>query len=386
MDNLKIKVVKQNNQSGSMKLNAGIKVKNATATISETVKDCRSELSFKIGSKVKHKEEGICGEIKFVGSDKIAVVWEDNTRERILLSDAQEVLEYVDSAQSQVAPLVPQISDRDEDEENGTTMINAPSPKPVSPSSAAVDAALAALEEDELNEDVEVNSVNLTEIKMQRKINQLETKLTAKQTNNIKEKIAKDLVDLSIAKGIIDSDDSELEMTKILSMDDTQFNAYQKSIVEYETDGSVVTSDEEISEELDEAEIALRKIKGNGGQPIIGDFTNKVAKEVPLSGSGEKRSLGDIKDSKFTWDNQYSVPEFGDQVVSELIEKLNSRTTVAASHQPTVEKANLPGFENLQGLTKPLVVTSNKPIAAFPSNTSLKDLIGSLDWTTLKRS
>ena len=375
MSNLKIKVIKDNNiELNSSKIDT-YKVKSNI--IANKVQDCRLELKqFKIGTKVKHKEEGILGEIKFVGFDKIAVVWQDNTRERMILSEAQETLEYVDSAQSQVSPLAPQISKEDEEE----NVIDNKNPE----MDDMFESAIASLN-DETTSDEDSEHIDIEKIKMQRKINQLENKLTVKQSNNMKEKIANDLINLAVIKGMIEKDDSQLEMTKILAMNDQQLKEYQSSIVDYETDGNVITSEVESNDIFDEAELALRKIKGNGGQPIIGDFTNKTTMSSNFSSSDEKRSLGDIKDTKFTFDNQFSVPSFGDHVVSELIDKLNNKTVISTQEKQGEVSTSLKGFENLTGLTKPLVV-ANKPAAAFPTNTGLKDLMSDLGWTTLKRS
>ena len=66
--------------------------------------------SFKIGQKIKHKEENIYGTVRFIGKNHIAVAWDDNTRERFNFNDIHEHLSYVDSIQTLVAPLTPQIS------------------------------------------------------------------------------------------------------------------------------------------------------------------------------------------------------------------------------------------------------------------------------------
>ncbi len=337
------------------------------------------------GSKVKHKEEGIVGEIKFIGSEKVAIVWEDNTRERISFDEARKNLEYIDDIQSIVAPTTSQMS------YNPTV-------------NQMLDKAIASLDEDELDDEIiEVGSVegiltsekdfDIEKIKMQRTINDLNDKLVEKKNVSMKEKIARELVDVAIMKGIIDSDDLDLEIAKILSFGDIEFENYKTSIVDYETDGSIVTSSfAPIQPELTEAERMLARIKGNGGKGIIGDFSkdlNVRASGTPqtisnnVSSSAERRTLAEIKDDKFTFAKvNEKIPTFEEQFENILISKVNENPrTIEASY--IEEPKELPGFENLQGLKKPLRVTEKA--ASFPTNTSLKDLFGEMNWTTLSK-
>lgn len=337
------------------------------------------------GSKVKHKEEGIVGEIKFIGSEKVAIVWEDNTRERISFDEARKNLEYIDDIQSIVAPTTSQMS------YNPTV-------------NQMLDKAIASLDEDELDDEIiEVGSVegiltsekdfDIEKIKMQRTINDLNDKLVEKKNVSMKEKIARELVDVAIMKGIIDSDDLDLEIAKILSFGDIEFENYKTSILDYETDGSIVTSSfAPIQPELTEAERMLARIKGNGGKGIIGDFSkdlNVRASGTPqtisnnVSSSAERRTLAEIKDDKFTFAKvNEKIPTFEEQFENILISKVNENPrTIEASY--IEEPKELPGFENLQGLKKPLRVTEKA--ASFPTNTSLKDLFGEMNWTTLSK-
>ena len=337
------------------------------------------------GSKVRHKEEGIIGEIKFIGSEKVAIVWEDNTRERIGFDEARKNLEYIDDIQSIVAPTTSQMS------YNPTV-------------NRMLDQAIASLDEDESDDEIiEVGSVegilisekefDIEKIKMQRTINDLNDKLIGKKTDSMKEKVAKELVDVAIMKGIIDKDDLDLEIAKIMSFDDVEFENYKTSILDYETDGSeVISSYAPIQPEMTEAERMLARIKGNGGKGIIGDFSKELnvhASAVPqtisnnVSSSAERRTLAEIKDDKFTFAKvNEKIPTFEEQFENILSAKINeNQRNIEASY--IEEPIELPGFENLQGLKKPLRVTERA--ALFPTNTNLRDLFQEMGWTTLSK-
>lgn len=337
------------------------------------------------GSKVKHKEEGIVGEIKFIGSEKVAIVWEDNTRERISFDEARKNLEYIDDIQSIVAPTTSQMS------YNPTV-------------NQMLDKAIASFDEDELDDEIiEVGSVegiltsekdfDIEKIKMQRTINDLNDKLVEKKTDSMKEKIAHELVDVAIMKGIIDCDDLDLEITKILSFNDNEFENYKISVLDYETDGSEVTSSfAPIRPEMTEAEKMLARIKGNGGKGIIGDFSKELnvrASGTPqtisnnASSSVERRTLAEIKDEKFTFAKvNEKIPTFEEEFGNILSSKINENQRVVEANY-IEEPKELPGFENLQGLKKPLRVTEKS--SSFPTNTSLKDLFKEMNWTTLSK-
>lgn len=375
MNTLKVKINKMESYIESASLN-----KNA-------IKDsCNNEVKihddFKpfqliLGKKVKHKEEDIIGEIKFIGNQKIAIVWEDNTRERMTINEARSSLEYVDDIQSLVAPTSSQMS------YNPTV-------------NRMLDKAIAALDEEE-NDIVEVGNIegvitsdviDIEKIKMQRKIEELNNKLTDKNTNFMKEKIANEIITLAVSKGIIDNDDSDIEMQKVLSFNDDEFEKYKNSVLEYEDDGSIVTSTSApVPVNLTEAEIMLQKIKGNGGNGIIGDFSNELkvhTSEANNSTSGlEKRSLAELRDEKFTFSKvDQKIPTFEDQfesILSNSLQNMNHTNSV-----PVVkENKELPGFENIQGLKKPIRVTEKS--SAYPSNTTLSELFSNMNWTTISK-
>ncbi|MFW6015674.1 MAG: hypothetical protein ACOCRK_04495 [bacterium] len=333
--------------------------------IKDKIKKHKKNIDFKVGQKVKHKEEGIIGEVKFVGS-KIAIAWDDNTRERLTLEDAIESLDYVSDIQNEIAPLAPQITKSKEDEE--------------------------------ITSNVEDEEIDIEKIKMERKIEKLESQLDEKNADSVKDKVANDLIDLMIAKGMIEEDDREIEKTKIIAMNDNQFENYRQEIVAFD-DSHKVTSQAESYEPLTEAERALQKIKGNGGRGIIGDFSNQTSSTSNMTaprqvsagtGNGnEGRNLNSVKDKKFTYNsykNNDIPPSFSDQfsdILSSKLQQQRSKQPQQLEKKTAEQKQTLPGFENLQGLTKPVQITEKS--ASFPSNTSMKELISELDWTTLSK-
>ncbi|MFW6243334.1 MAG: hypothetical protein ACOC2W_04175 [bacterium] len=327
-------------------------------------KENNIEIEFKKGQMVKHIEEKIVGEIKHIGTEKVVIAWEDNTRERMNVNEAKDNLEYIDDVQDSISPLSPQ----------------------------------RTKQEDEIESNIEKNNdnIDIEKIKMKRKIEQLEDKLTKKSSNNIKNKVADDLIDLMVSKGMIDEDDREIEKTKIIAMDDNEFNQYKDEVINYD-DSHKVSSKTESYEPLTEAERALQKIKNSGGKGIIGDFSNQTnnsqitPREISANtNSSDKRALNTLKDKKFTYDSykKNEIPSsFAEQFTNILSNKLSEqpskKTTQNNKEIKTANKKSLPGFENLQGLTKPLQISEKS--SSFPSNTSMKQLMNNLEWTTVSK-
>lgn len=385
MSELKIKVVQQ-------KANKNLNSYKIKTDIVATEKNQQTFTNLILGTKVKHKEEGIVGEIKFIGVDKVAVVWEDNSRERFSLAEAKEILDYVDNAQSQVSPLTPQISDKEEVESKFTPEVN-----------DIMDMALAALEE-EYDEDGEpVHKVDLEKVKLQRENAMLKNAKLSTATEQMKERIAKEVVDLAVKKGMIDPDDVDQEVLSVMLLDDEGFNSYKQSIVEFEDDGSQVTSSydnhdmsdyEGMTKEEMEGMKLLKRIQNNGGKGIIGDFNKGVEMETKNKEDLiPKRSLADLGGEmpKLSWDknakeatkqvvaNQQS-PTL--QVADEMIANLKAKGIQSVNeHVFEFEELqiDLSGFQNLAGLKKPLRM-EQKPAYESPTNTSMKDLFSSFNW------
>jgi hypothetical protein len=368
---LRIKVV-----SSSININTTENKNSNNYKIKPEVK--KSKLEIKLGSNVKYKDDNIIGKITFIDDTKIIVTWNDESKQRIKLSDIESELEYVDDIETIVSPM--------------TTQRHTPENKTAN---IAIDKALNSLSEDIIDDDMIESNIrqpeeaDIEKIKLQRQVNELQDKLNNKSNNKMKDKIAADLVDLAIAKGMVEKDDLEFEIQVILSMDDNQIEEYKTKVLSFQNDGEVTSTFEAVEDKnLSEAQKALNKIKGNGGKGIIGDFS-KMNNNSPVetytesystNSSDEKRTLAELRDSKVTFANQKPILSFEDQFVDILSSRVD-QNTVSNPFQEKVANRSLPGFENLQGLTKPLVV--NKPMMQNPTNTGLKELFSSLDWTTL---
>jgi len=325
------------------------------------INDCKD--IFNVGQLVKHTEENINGKIKHIGT-KITIVWEDNTRERISFNDAIAFLEIIDIDSTNNIE-----NNVDIDEEN--------------------------CKSNKIDKEIDIEK-----IKLERKVNQLENKLIEKKSTNVKEKMANELIDLMIDKNIINDDDKEIEFTKIIVMSDDEFDEYRKNVIEFDNLHVVTSSNDDFDiiddPVLTDAEKALQKIKSSGGKGIIGDFSNYEnnnnnevveTREIKLAMDNNKRSLGEINDTKFTFSNREIPPTFEEQFVDILSNKLINSANKQEQQQKIAakqEKNNeLPGFENLKGLTKPIQIREHA--TSFPTNTPIKDLMENLNWTVISK-
>lgn len=309
--------------------------------------------TFRVNLRVKHKEDNLEGIITDINK-KIIVTWSNNMIERLSFDDALNELLVIDNTHK-VDEVINNILDSD----------------------------LVNHEEDKLEKP------DIEKIKLQRKVEKLEKKLTNKTSNSLKEKIANEIIDVMIAKNMIEEDDKTIELQKITMMDDEQFNEYKSKVLSFNDDGhSVSVIKDEVNDNLSEAEKALYKIKNNGGRGIIGDFSQSIPTSVETttdSDLGSKRSLGEIADKKITFENQYIESSFDEQFTNILSSKVNKKTAKSNGSKFNESKSNsLPGFENLQGLTKPIRI-NDKSASQFPTNTSVQDLINGLEWTTVSK-
>lgn len=294
----------------------------------------------KVSDRVKHSEEDIIGTIKFIGDSGISVIWDDNSRERFNKDTNQLVL-----------------------------LDNESLPKPI-------EKAIGVLEED-----IEIDkkeSIDIEKVSLERKYNQLENNKLNKLNDKVKTHATNEIIDLAISKGFIDEDDRDIEYQKIICMSDEEYDTYKNEILAFENDHEI-SSTTSVEEPLTEAEKMLKHIKGGGG--IIGDFSKDIPTTSSSFGGGsEKRALSDIDNQKFWLNNQYKVDSFEDQFANILSSKLQKSEPkqVTASHQPKYE---LPGFENLQGLTKPIQITKD---TGSSSSMNFNKLFSDLNWTTNK--
>lgn len=391
---MNIRVIKSEataSTNSTSRLKGTYKVNVAPKEIIEAKAAATASSTFKVGCRVRHVEEGILGEIKFIGSDRVAIVWADHSRERMSLAEAQDTLEYVDDTQSLVSPLSPQISDRMEEipeDEKEKTKIN-----------DIVNEAISALDDEsgqEPNGEEQTTDIDIEKIKMQRKINNMEQQLTAKQTNNMKESIAREVIELAIKKGMVEEDNFDLEIMSVTMLNDEDFAAYKQSVIDYKDDGHRIESDgpidpaelDGLSPEERAAKQELKKLRktssfsGGGGG---GSFSSGVDTD------GESRNIKGAKQEKFTFYNQTLPPTFEEQftgILSDAVDTMDSQPMRrTAAPRPAQQKSALPGFENLQGITKPLMPGACSKTAAYqsPTNTSLKDLFENMNWTTVSK-
>lgn len=311
--------------------NFKLDLKNNTPNIVSKPKEIEI---FKVGDRVKHYEENLTGTIKFMGDSGISVLWDDNSRERFGNCNQLKLLTE----------------------------------------SKLIEKALDVIEE---NIDNNIQKIDIQTAKFERKLNEIDHNKTNELNNKIKIIATNEIIDLAIRKGFIDEDDREIEYQKIICMSDEEYEIYKNEILDFEIQGEV-SSTTSIEEPLTEAERMLKKVKNGGG--IIGDFSKDVPTTSNYSSESGKRSLSDISDNKFTFNNQYTIDSFEDQftnILSSHIEQSQSKQ-VTASHKPKVE---LPGFENLQGLTKPIQIAKNTESG---SSVNFGKLFSELNWTTIK--
>ena len=106
--NIKVKnTIKEKDASTSneskkvYKINFGMK---KSSSISNTNTNINKEPEikenlFKVGDMVQHVEEKIIGEIKFIGSEELSILWNDNSRERFNLNNLKNIVAYVPDLQ-----------------------------------------------------------------------------------------------------------------------------------------------------------------------------------------------------------------------------------------------------------------------------------------------
>lgn len=343
----------------------------------ETTKE--ASIDFKVGMKVSHVEDGLVGKISFVNDKRVAVAWEDNTKERFSLADAREFLAYVDSAQEQVAP-------------TQTT------PFPKNEKSKIVEKALNALEGDIQEESKENTAkIDIDKAKLQRQVNELQNQVDSQNIQKIKEKAANELIDLMQKKGMLSNSDEDVQnqFNAIMEMDDNGFESFKNAIlagnnnttnkeaaadeiyamIEDNVDDDIEIEDghahAKAREEMKKATASTRTVEGiemgdtsyleNGGlanfKGNIGDFSTG-ASMTPSSSSrqNESRSLSDVA----------------------------SRRTVQRTASERREEHNgldLSGFQNLQGIKAPI----NIPAKETTAGSKFSELFNSMEWTILSK-
>ena len=108
--NIKVKnTIKEEDTSTSNKEKKVYKVnfgaKKSSSIINKEELNTKANL-FKVGDIVQHMEEKIIGEIKFIGSEELSILWNDNSRERFNLNNLKNIIAYVPDLQQRIDPLI----------------------------------------------------------------------------------------------------------------------------------------------------------------------------------------------------------------------------------------------------------------------------------------
>ncbi len=365
--NLNIKVVNNSLSDSDNNTNQVYKIKlnNSGGNVEKVEKTADKELvcNYKINDKVKHVEEDLTGVVKFIGSNNVSVLWNDGSRERIAFKDLNQ-LAYVDDVEEIVSPLSTQMNETEKlvskdiilDEE--VRNIKPDSSKIVKPEQEKseldklFESAFDEMEDsyDDI-EDANPNKAELENQKLQRKINNLEKKMTNDKINNIKDNAIKEIISLMKDKGmIVNSESEKIQKDNLLKMDDTAFNAFKQAIL------STGKSNKK-STQMTEAEMALERIKSGG--PVIGDFSSQISSSNIGSSSGANLGAAESRNLQ-TMASSSSVPN----------------TTSENNHE-----LNFDVFKNLEGITKPIQVIAEQKT---PSQ-GITDAIASMDWTTITK-
>lgn len=306
------------------------------------------EFDINIGDNVRSKVDSLTGTIQSFDSNKIIILWDDNTRERFSyinfyndmeiykkdIIDKKDVInENVEEIETR--KIIPQQNNVGVKEEKSEL-------------DNLYDLAFNEME-DEFDDIIDANPNKLKEQRINRQINSMERKIEEKKINNIKEKAVNEVISLMKEKNMISNNSTErLKKEELLKMNDIEFENFKESIL-----NNSINSEPKLSE----AEMMLERIK-NGG-PIIGGFDkNTVSSSV---NRGETRTLSGRTNELYDSNNQ----------VSEM-------TREASSEGP---KLNFDGFRNLQGLTKPLQVPNEQKSMKENLSTAIADL----GWTTVSK-
>lgn len=231
-----------------------------------------------------------------------------------------------------------------------------------------------------------ISKIDIEKIKLEMKIEDLQNKLSKNKSEELKNTLAEQLAQLAIDKGIIDIDDKDIEILKILSFSEDDFNNYKKEIMEYEINGEVISKDKPAIKEIKtEAELALEKFRYGGSNTST---YNDNSSNMDLSNNCEKRTL--IADKKFGIDN-YKIKDTSDAICDNLENILFTKTAInneniIDNNENIIDNSennsfDFSGFKNLQGITKPIQITASQQ--STPFNGGYRDFFDSLDWTVL---
>ena len=177
------------------------------------------------------------------------------------------------------------------------------------------------------------------------------------------------IVDEAIQKHLIDESDRDMKLLELKSLSDEEFDNYVNEVHDEETinvTNIAEDSNQEKTEHLTEAELALKRIKQSG--PIIGDFGQDIPTTMNTGSIGDSssRSLSDIQADRKLDMTGYSEEKSMDDIMSNLSNTLNTKKKSVAKKKP---------MSDLKGLTKPIVHESKQ------FTQSMSDIFSNLDWT-----
>lgn len=225
-----------------------------------------------------------------------------------------------------------------------------------------IDDYLSKANKDEFISDESSKKVNLDEIVATKKIKDLENKLANKDVMVAKDAAATELANLAAKKGMIDDDDIDMEILRIISMSEDEFLKYQQAVLDYQADDSEVTSYREDANVdysgLSESEIRAQKELAKLKQLGKVDLSNR---SVSVNNSSSRRLLNDIK-----LDNEYNIPQKEVSMEEALAEKFGNLFNASlSSNQSTNQRAILQNNFNNQltysNEVNPIDISSSPP-------------------------
>lgn len=332
------------------------------------------------GCEVVHKEEKIKGKVAFVGSNKVAVVWNDNTRERFSLAEAKESLEvinYVDTTQQQVDPIHTTPFPKTDDKlANDVDEIHA--------------RALAALEADEEDDDIEDGNPNkpqfdIEKAKLQRQVKTLESQVHNNTIDKIKQQAAYELVDLMQSKGLLSTtaEAREKQTKSILAMSDGEYENLKNDVIAGKLDAAdLALMNLDVEDEDDDIEDgqkfallkeALKKAPVKSTRSSDGVEMGDTSFLENIGLSNFKGSIGDFSSQLGSKTAAPSVPSSDQGTRS--IKRRDEGTKTAAPNS----RLDFSGFQNIEGLAKPINIASKE----VTTGSKFSELFGSMNWTTL---
>ena len=335
--------------------------------------------TFNIGDTVRSIAEHITGTISAIANHKLIINWDDNTKERLPLQDAPSEIELIDTTLNETASISENDSKdiSENDSENDSESI-----------SAYVDTTETLVNPTEPSTS-NPEKLDMEKIKLQHKIDRLEDKASKKQINDVKYSAASKIISLAVQKGMITQDEYDMEMMKVSALNDAEFKEYEDSVMQFSDDGSVVETMSDAQQEDDytgmtkneiEAHKALKALKIDRGLNLPqSNFSDSEPRNLAEASMESGRpNAHDI--------SSFTPPVKLEDALSSLLDEIPPSNKPEPREKTASIKRSVKGFENLQGLTKPLVMGQDKPAFQAPSNTDFSQLFAELEWSSpLKR-